>query len=47
MRLLVGEDDVVIREFVKRGLSESGYQANSGEAKTALALASETGLAAL
>jgi len=43
VRLLVGEDDVVIREFVRRGLSEAGYQVNSGEAKTALALASETG----
>jgi two-component system copper resistance phosphate regulon response regulator CusR len=43
VRLLVGEDDVVIREFVKRGLSEARFQVNSGEAKTALALASETG----
>jgi len=43
VRLLVGEDDVVIREFVKRGLSEARFQVNSGEAKTASTLASETG----
>ena len=42
MRLLVVEDDVAIREFVTRGLSEAGYQVDStGEAKLALARAGE------
>lgn len=38
MRLLVVEDDTAIREFLKRSLSEAGYQVdvaeNAGEART-------------
>jgi two-component system copper resistance phosphate regulon response regulator CusR len=42
VRLLVVEDDVAIREFVTRGLTEAGYQVDgTGEAKAALALVGE------
>jgi DNA-binding response OmpR family regulator len=43
MRLLVVEDDRHILEFVKRGLSEAGYQVDAaGNAKTGEAMALET-----
>jgi two-component system copper resistance phosphate regulon response regulator CusR len=42
VRLLVVEDDVAIREFVTRGLTEAGYQVDgTGEGKAALALVGE------
>ena len=43
MRLLVVEDDTAIREFLNRGLSESGYQVDvARDAATALSLTAET-----
>lgn len=43
MRLLVVEDDSGIREFLKRGLTEAGYQVDtSSNGKSALAAAAET-----
>ena len=43
VRLLVVEDDNAIREFLNRGLEESGYQVDvARDATTALALAAET-----
>lgn len=43
MRLLVVEDDSGIREFLKRGLTEAGYQVDTGSnGKSALAAAAET-----
>lgn len=42
MRLLVVEDDTAIREFLKRGLTESGYQADvARDGTTALAMAAD------
>ena len=42
MRLLVVEDDVAIREFVTRGLTEAGYQVDgTGEGESALAQVAE------
>jgi two-component system, OmpR family, response regulator len=43
LRLLVVEDDNAIREFLKRGLSESGYQVDAmRDGASALAAAAET-----
>ena len=43
LRLLVVEDDNAIREFLKRGLEESGYQVDVGrDATTALAQAADS-----
>ena len=42
MRLLVVEDDLAIREFLNRGLSEAGYQVDTAvDATSALALTGE------
>lgn len=43
MRLLVVEDDKAIREFLNRGLRESGYQVDvTPDGKTALAMVADT-----
>jgi len=42
VRLLVVEDDLAIRDFLKRGLTESGYQVDTApDGKSALSLAAD------